>query len=545
MIELFTTKSGLPGIIVNGKKYHSAYDPEKEAERFIDRTLDEQTLKEALPETIILLGEGGGYLMNAIKKKYPFCRCITVFYSDKLYDFCKMKGAASWHPSDGTSLESFLRNRVSECDLEGLHVIEWPVAASVFPEISQKITGIISQVIKELRGNLITTIGMGKLWVKNSFYNFLYLNAVYQGNPFPPDMPIVIAASGPTLEKAITVLKPLRQHLFIVALPSSVPCLHAYGICPDMIMMTDPGYYSLCHLHFTDNKSIRLFMPLSAAAGVWRMPYRIFLFSQPAFFEEALLSKLNLQVPSIPPQGTVASTAVRHALSMSCAPVILCGLDLCYDDIRSHARPHAFDALLALKSSRVNPFYSQKYKRAFLFAPQTEKKLKTRTSLTLSTYEGWFSHYDTGEKQRIVRFSPSPVHLNGIRTIDNDALAGLATGKESAAAGSELMVNGYPGFSERKQIACRLLQNWISLCHTIAARIKKSATPSMVFTDNRVLQLFYFIDFMHLCKLKQILRTRGEHAGIDTVTTMCHTTETFLGKLLDKIKNAGGDGNNA
>jgi hypothetical protein len=546
MIDFFTTKSGLPGIIVNGKKYHSVYDPEKEAERFIDHsfkkhTLEECTLNSALPTTVILLGEGGGYLVNAINKKYPFSRCITIFYSDKLYTFCKIKGSAAWHPSFRNSLENFLINQLNEFDLEGLHVVEWPVAASVFPEMSQTAKSTISQVIKELRGNLLTTIGMGKLWIRNSFYNCLHINSVYSGNPFPVNRPVVITASGPTLEETLTFLKSLRQHLFIVALPSSTPCLNANGIYPDMIIMTDPGYYSLYHLQWIKKKSVRLFMPLSAAAGIWRMPFKIFLFSQPAFFEEVLLSKLNLSVPSIPPQGTVAATAVQHALSMSDAPVILCGLDLCYDDIRAHARPDAFDVLLAVTASRFDPFYSQKYKRAFLFAPMVRKKLKIRTSLTLSTYEGWFSHCDAETKKKIIRFRPSPIQLDGIRTIESNSLTGLVRGKKGVAAQTEIMVNGYPDFNKRKRIVCNLLQSWISLCLNTASHIKKTSTLSMIFTNKEVFQLFYFIDLQHLRMIKQLIRTSGEKAGINSALTMCSNTETFLQKLLEKMILARGD----
>ncbi|MBN1698161.1 MAG: DUF115 domain-containing protein [Spirochaetales bacterium] len=569
MIEQVTTKSGMPGLTVNGRHYHSAYDPEKEAIRFIERTYNEfdsddegilNVKAEARgvndscsggasagvrikagpsPQTVIVLGEGGGYLAGAVKKIFPAARCITLFYSDELFSLCGERGHVSWNPADGTNPEVFFRNQLGELDLGGLLVVEWPAAALCFPDMSRKVKDSLGQVIRELKGSLLTTIGMGRLWMRNSLLNFLHIEPVYTDNPYPENLPIAITASGPTLEKSIFTLKRFRDNLFILALPSSVPCLDAHRISPDMIIMTDPGYYSAYHLHWVKKEAVRLVMPLSAASGLRRMPFRFSFFAQPAFFEEALLAGVHPVFPKIPPQGTVAATAIQHARAASKAPLILCGLDFCYEDIRSHARPDAFDALLEDTADRFRPFHSEKFDRAFRFAPLVDKDNGTRTSRALSTYCGWFSSAGNEFSRGIYRLEPSAVPLPGISVIDRRSVGSLVAGKKRKRADHGRAARDYPSFSKRKKRICDLLAAWRAMCRLAESRIKKTRSLSALFTDTEMFHLFYFLDLRHLSSIKRAFSVNNEHEALETALSMCRDTDEFLEALHRKLLEAG------
>ncbi|MBN2441689.1 MAG: DUF115 domain-containing protein [Spirochaetales bacterium] len=531
MIEKLTLKSGLQSILINGIRYHSSYDPEREAQRFITNTIGNGS-----PSTVIICGAGIGYLADAVKKQFPSAKIILLFYKKELFDLSTHKGKIFWHPDLNKDIDTFLHESLSELDIEGLQTIEWPAGASLFPEISKQVHSSLSQIIKEKRGTIVTSIAMGRLWIKNSFYNFIHINDIYTGNPFPHNNPVVLAASGPSLEKSIHLLKKWRNKVYIIALPSAVTCLLSHDIKPDIIVMTDPGYYSMHHLQWAQFSSTAIFMPLSGATGIGKTGLKVVYFSQPNFFEKLLLEKTNFPYPSFPPKGTVAATALEIALFFSMSEIIIAGLDLCFTDIVSHARPHPFDTLFTITDHRCSPFYSRKFERAHHFAPEYNHHNKTRTSLALKTYQGWFQSLPPHQTRRLIRLNPSPVEMKGTLVMEEKEINTLLSHKpELVHSGPLQKIDNYPEKEIRLTIVKELIESWNNeIDDTI--NIIKDTRGFNVFNENTsLLQLLYFLNLKQMTTIKRKIRLKGEAMGIEPTLAMLNDSRLFLEGCYNKI----------
>src|SRR5271157_710391 len=365
MIELFTARSGAPSMKVDGVAMHSPYDPTREADRFVQETFDGD-----LPSTVIVLGDCSGHVTAAVTRARPEALIIAAVYSEEIARAAPLRGAASWHPGVPLTFLEFLRVHLGELQIEGLRVVEWPPAARAFPAVSRAANEAVRQVVQELNGSFVTTVAAGRLWLRNSLVNFLHLQPVLAGRLCPPGRPVVIAAPGPSLEETGPLLSETRPAYELWALPSSCPFLLDSRLLPDLVVMTDPGFYSMHHLHFAP-PPCPVAMPLSASRGAWSLPVGggqagapVFLLEQPVLFERALLGAAGVTAPLIPPHGTVAATAIDLALASTSGPVIVAGLDMAARDLLSHARPNAFDRLLHLQASRVQPHTSLSFHRA-------------------------------------------------------------------------------------------------------------------------------------------------------------------------------------
>jgi hypothetical protein len=85
-----------------------------------------------------------------------------------------------------------------------------------------------------------------------------------------------------------------------------------------------------------------------------------------SFWQNIVLHELSLPSVIVPQRGTVTASAVELALVLSSANIYLAGMDLSVKDLRSHARPYAFDHLLCDKADRFSPVYSQSFVRSSL-----------------------------------------------------------------------------------------------------------------------------------------------------------------------------------
>jgi hypothetical protein len=538
MIEVFTARSGAASLRMDGRALHSSYDPAQEAQRFVEQNAGDES-----PSAVVILGEALGYATASLQTRYPSATLVRVYYSDEIFDAAPRVPGITWHPGGGTGLADFLRLHVGELDLEGLRILEWPASARLFPDASRAANEAVRQVVQELNGSFVTTIRAGRLWIRNSIANSLALESALVGEPCSPERPVIIAASGPTLEEAAPLIARVRSRVDLWALPSSCLTLRAAGLVPDLVVLTDPGFYAMHHLQFADLKC-PFAMPISAARGSWQLsasrgsPPAVFLLAQPGFFESALLETLGIDAPTIAPHGTVAATAVDLARAFTRAPVIVAGLDMCARDLAMHARPSAFEQLLHLQSSRLAPH------AALLFARAESQQLQkipgaggARASPSLRTYAGWFSGHAGETTDGIHRLLPSAVPLPGMRNLDADSLGPLVEGGARAVSGPSLRpVASFPRREERRQLVSGLLRTWLSeLAEAQAATSDSRGLASMGdFPD--LLALAYYIEPQLLIETRRVAR-RGDVGGaLAKAAAMLSGCIDFLRVLKEKAE---------
>ncbi len=401
MIDFFRSRKGSPAASFNGVLIHSRYDPVREAERFLAEHL--------LPETngsVIIFGAGLGYIASALKRKSPGRKIISVNYHYELYKRSPPTDAPAWHPESKSSILGFFSACLDEDDAQDLTVLEWPPCIKLFPELHHAGLSALKTILERLNGNIVTTSYFGRKWLRNSIRNFILLDKYVV--PVKTQLPVIIAASGPTLEESISLIKKFRSSVMLVSVPSALRFLLRNNCRPDTVICTDPGYWTRLHIEYMNQHSTSYCtMPLSAAGEVYRNDVPIALLVEDKPWETALLSGTGISRLYIPENGTVSGSALEFALAVSSGPVFFAGLDFSYSDIRGHVNPNGFDGYLNKNRTRLSPEYSVRYLRALKQAPERRNYL--RTSRPLDTYRDWFSARVAAENRKIFRLAPTPL----------------------------------------------------------------------------------------------------------------------------------------
>ncbi len=154
MIELFAARSGAPSLKVGGVAMHSPYDPVREAERFVRQSLGEEK-----PSTVIVLGECLGHVTEAVARLRPGAVLIAAVIPRRSRRRRPCREWRSWHPGITAAVLPVPEDHLDELQVEGLRVLEWPPAAHAFPGVSRAANEAVRQVVQELNGSFVTTVG--------------------------------------------------------------------------------------------------------------------------------------------------------------------------------------------------------------------------------------------------------------------------------------------------------------------------------------------------------------------------------------------------
>jgi len=272
----------------------------------------------------------------------------------------------------------------------------------------------VREVLSRRNADIATTAHFGRRYIRNALRGALFLAGA--GAPAAPEAPVCIAASGPGLERAIHWIERNRWGIELWALSSAWETLSEHGLEPDLVIHQDAGYYAGLHLAHGARRqqqgkpAAAVLMPLSASLPPRPLRTRTFILSQNTRIEADLLGALGRKVPRVSEAPTVAATATGLALALTDTPVYLTGLDLCRDDIRAHARPHAFEPYFRQREHRFDPLHSRIAADSFdRSVPAGVGHVRTEPSLEL--YASWFRELPLAVAERLRRVAPSPVDI--------------------------------------------------------------------------------------------------------------------------------------
>jgi len=193
-------------------------------------------------------------------------------------------------------------------------------------------------------------------------------------------------------------------------------------------------------------------MPPTAASSFPSRSFSIGFLDQGSWIERRLFVSVPVSEP-LPPNGTVAGSAVELALRKTRFPVIVAGLDLSCRGMEEHARPNAFDVMAETTAGRFSGTESERFKRVVTLYPERIGG-SSRIGRALATYAGWFASRKETWKNRVYRFTEGPVDT-GFELFDADVAAALPQGP-AAEVWSETSL---PSFAERKRIVLDLLED--------------------------------------------------------------------------------------
>lgn len=231
---------------------YSRYNPEQEADRWA------QSLQLDADE-VVLVGIGCGYHLKSLLEYYPKV-LVHVFEPKEQLLLASLQGGIFFDlpahrilsivvsPSDheklGQLTAQFFESIINRLLNKKMEILFVPAYNRLFPKEVGLIVDIFKKLTSLYRNNLHVNLGLEKRWTINALKNLaftltspsaLVLKERIQGKP------LIIASSGPSLEKEVEVLKQYRNHVVILAAGSSVNGLLHQGVLPHAVISFDPA----------------------------------------------------------------------------------------------------------------------------------------------------------------------------------------------------------------------------------------------------------------------------------------------------------------
>lgn len=366
-IILKEAKNGQKTFLIKSVYFHSVYDPDKEAARFVE------AIKLPFePKYLFLVEAGLKYCIKYFKQKYPNAK----IYNIKMIDSKEL-------PLEKDDIlekdfDSFLQT-LEPSDLINSEVVYWPLTNKIFDDATtKKISLIFYENLKLCKTILITKQFFEKKWLKNSLLFLNNIKNVYKINKISND--ILIVASGPSLENSIDFIKENQNKIIIFALSSAINILIKNGIKPDLCLSTDGGFWAKKHLYPLLKNNIPLAFAIEGA-----VPKKILQSSPiiPLVYEQGLSARIykktNLPFSPSLSFSTVSQTAVSFAQNLTSKNIYIIGLDLCTRKGASHSKAN----ILEIEDSTYDNKINSRIKRISTREIRSEQSLDTYTKAFL------------------------------------------------------------------------------------------------------------------------------------------------------------------
>ena len=373
---------------------HSRYNPQGEAVRYLDSLNLKDTIK-----CFILIEPGLGYMIPVLLERFAKSKIIVLHTesgacrNEEQISLNERNSCAVHYGANGASINKFLETEVPEIDADCVKIIEWRPSLNYYKEEYVTLLSQTAGFLKRLDAEKRTTAAFGKRWIKNFFKNLEVLNKtlLYRQT----SLPVIVTGSGPGLEEAMTVIKNNQNNCLIIAASSSLTALDANGIEADIVIATDGGNWALRHLYPCVRKKMSpdfaYAANLCAALPSQTKETPFLIINDGSFWQSIVLRELLIPSVIIGQRGTVTAAAVELAMLLSGGNIYLAGMDFSNNDIKTHARPYAFDNLFFGEANRFLPVYTTYFSRSSL--------LKDGGSMNI--YAAWFKNRLSSWEKRI------------------------------------------------------------------------------------------------------------------------------------------------
>ena len=153
----------------------------------------------------------------------------------------------------------------------------------------------------------------------------------------PKDMPAIIVASGPSLDKNVSLLAKAKNKAFIIAVDSSLRTVLKTGVMPDLCVTIDAKKLSK---HFSDDRAndIPMVCQLTSNREILKA-HRAekFFVNDLNHHVQHFFSRHTHLFPVVSSGGSVANDAFSIAQVLGFQTIIMIGQDLAYTDNRTHS----------------------------------------------------------------------------------------------------------------------------------------------------------------------------------------------------------------
>ena len=403
-LQFLNARNGQQTCSADGRYLHSSFNPQIESERFIQSLTSVFT-----PSAVILAGACLPWCIAPLRKKFPDARLVAVQYDARFEN-----ESSEWDnvffitdDADSHSFSTSLFNLLGEEKLMTTLFLSWKPSEAVWIDETRLFWSAVKACMEKAQSVLTTRNWFNLRWFKNTIHNLASISNYVL--PEKTNLPVVVTASGPSLEKALPFLSANRKSFCLLAASSSISTLLSHDIVPDLCISTDGGWYATRHLrcYQTDIRLKNVPLIISAESAVPAPLYNsvpFILLSYGDAVETLLAEELDIPCVKGLRNGTVSGTAAAFALSLTTSDVYICGLDLAPGKGFQHAEPNENDVPLFTGQSRIRTL-------------ETAQSSSRYASGSLSLYREWFSSQGPDFSSRIIRLISEAEPLEPLGTI--------------------------------------------------------------------------------------------------------------------------------
>lgn len=328
---------------------NSTYHPTHEASRYVL-----QFEHESEESTLLLFGFSNGKVIEHIlSKECPIGKCVVYEPSKAIF----LKALEEYDLTDVLSntrlmlfvegineenLERFLNEVINYRNWRFFSFKKLTQYKSLFPEECQKAFQVFHRIIDNKRADMNTLIGFAQCSLVNEIKSLKWImDCRTLGGmigKFPVDMPCIVVAAGPSLEKNVEVLKQAKGRAFILCVDTAIPFLLKHEIIPDMVCTVDASKGTR---HFEGSELHNLPIAISTDSNYKVLEYigevNPYYMSITNDYYKNLFHEKGVSIGYFDGGGSVATVCFQMCVDIGFRTIIIIGQDLAYTDHKAHA----------------------------------------------------------------------------------------------------------------------------------------------------------------------------------------------------------------
>ncbi len=351
----------LVGDALNGEKFlavirgeaitplNSTYDPSHEAERYVL-----QFDKEGEDCIVMVFGFGNGAVLERMLSDecsvdicivYEpsvaiFRKALEEFDLTKLLSDARLLLFVEGVNSD--QMEYHLVDLIDYSNWRYFSFKELSQYSMLFPEQRKMALEMFERVYDNNRAAMNTLIAYAQVGVMNEVKALKWMIdcRTISGmiGSFPLDLPAIVVAAGPSLEKNVEVLKQAKGKAFIICVDTAIPFLLRHGIIPDMACTIDAAKGIR---HFEGPELHHLPLAISTDSNYEVLEYigelNPYYISTTNDYYQHLFEERENSVGYFDGGGSVGTTCFKLVAEIGFRTIILVGQDLAFTDKKRHA----------------------------------------------------------------------------------------------------------------------------------------------------------------------------------------------------------------
>lgn len=354
--SLLPAKNGTPTLLVGRRHIHSAFDPQREAERIAGQH------RQAAAG--VLFGYGCGHVALAWHASAPRPLLVVECRPDLLPagrstadQLPPGSGMFFARAEGGRPLEEDVLRFIRSLPASSLKSLAWmdtPGAVALDPPSWERARAAVKKIISDFMTNLYTELEFERLW----FANILTNAGLLAQNGRLASMAgclagrsVLIVGAGPGLDRWLGWLREARRHAVILAVDTALKPLVSAGILPHAVISLDGQIHNLHDFTGVDTHKLTLLCDISVYPAIPRLPFarRIFFETADIIEQDGRLAVISHpltlwckqavgELGAARSGGNVGTSAIELARIFGAGRILLVGCDHAWPGGLTHAR---------------------------------------------------------------------------------------------------------------------------------------------------------------------------------------------------------------